>query len=100
MITHTTTKTETYEEEITEYPENMSAGPLDEKNPYHWQATILAPDDSVYAGGVYFLNINFPIDYPFKRPLVNFTTKIYHPNFCASGKICNCIRGYSALNPE
>jgi ubiquitin-conjugating enzyme E2 D/E len=69
-------------------PTNMSAGPINESDMTNWQATIMGPEDSPYSGGLFYLRVQFPVEYPFKPPRVQFTTKIFHPNINESGGIC------------
>lgn len=54
-----------------------------------WKATIIAPEDSVYSGFKFNLNIEVPQQYPLIPPIIVFETKIFHPNInFDSGEIC------------
>lgn len=55
----------------------------------HLTGQFLGPPDTPYAGGTFVIDIQIPFEYPFKPPIMNFTTKIYHPNVSSqTGAIC------------
>ncbi|XP_057407794.1 ubiquitin-conjugating enzyme E2 E3 isoform X2 [Balaenoptera acutorostrata] len=72
-------------------PPNCSAGPKGD-NIYEWRSTILGPPGSVYEGGVFFLDITFSSDYPFKPPKAPLGRSQYIASSKGSGTVlflCN-----------
>jgi len=69
-------------------PNNLTAQPLDSDDLFRWRATVEGPAGTPYEHGRFDLNIDFPTDYPFKPPKVQFVSKIYHCNVNNNGSIC------------
>ena len=65
----------------------VTAHPINETDMTHWEATIEGPEDSPYQYGLFYLDLYFGVDYPYKPPRVTFRTKIYHCNIDSNGKI-------------
>ena len=53
-----------------------------------WYFYLYGPEDTIYNGGKFRLQIEFTDDYPYEPPIVTFVTKIYHPNINTMGQIC------------
>jgi len=53
-----------------------------------WKVVLPSPTTSVYGGRFFVMTVQFPSDYPFKPPRVQFLTKVFHPNVNEDGHIC------------
>lgn len=75
-------------EELNRHPlEGVHVGPVND-NLYEWLCVLEGPSGTVYEGGVFFITMSIPEDYPFKPPTVRFKTRIYHPNIDSQGRVC------------
>lgn len=61
-------------------PTGCSAAPVADDDMEHWNAIIIGPDDTIYQGEIFELEITIPANYPFTPPKVRFKTNILHCN--------------------
>ena len=58
-------------------------------------AMIIGPQHGLYANGIYFFKFNYPVEYPFSPPIVEYCTNDggtrFHPNLYRQGKVCLSI---------
>ena len=87
---------------------------VDESNILFWSG-LLVPDKAPYnkvmvkvidstfyflvLQGAFLINLEFPTEYPFKPPKVNFKTPIYHPNIDEKGQVCLPIVSAESWKP-
>ena len=58
----------------------VTVGLPDKNNIFEWKISLLGPQDTPYAGGIFILQANFPEGYPEQGPKIKFQTKIFHCN--------------------
>ena len=66
-----------------------SRGLINPGDIFHWKISLIGPQDTPYAGGIFILTADFPDDYPNGKPEVKFINKMYHLNVSPSnGHVC------------
>lgn len=58
------------------------------KNIMEMNVTVAPTNDSLYYGGKFTFNLQFPVDYPMRPPKVLLKNKIFHPNIDIEGHVC------------
>ncbi len=58
---------------------------LIDRDLHRYQLLIPGVKGSVYEGGKWIVTIDLPPEYPFKPPICNFVTPIWHPNIGVGG---------------
>jgi ubiquitin-conjugating enzyme E2 G1 len=56
-----------------------------------WNVIVFGPQDTIYENGMFRAILTFPKEYPNKPPVMQFITKIIHPNIYKDGKVCISI---------
>ena len=78
--------------------------PLDKHGIYYYHdesdmlkgyALIIGPKDTLYEGGAYLFEFNFPTDYPYSPPVLRYKTNNgntrFNPNLYKNSKVCVSI---------
>lgn len=55
---------------------------------YHWDIVLYGPEDSLYHGYQYKLDLVLPNNYPYSPPRIKFISSIQHLNISKDGEIC------------
>lgn len=58
----------------------VSVGLANDNSMYKWFVTFKGPEGTIYEGGYFKTEFEFPTDYPNKPPTVKFACPMWHPN--------------------
>eukprot|EP01117_Protostelium_nocturnum_P019661 TRINITY_DN857_c0_g2_i1.p1 TRINITY_DN857_c0_g2~~TRINITY_DN857_c0_g2_i1.p1 ORF type:complete len:218 (-),score=77.66 TRINITY_DN857_c0_g2_i1:165-818(-) len=73
----------------------------EETDIFKWNVWIKGPQDSLYEGGIFKAEMNFPEDYPNSPPKMKFLSDFWHPNIYPDGGVCiSILHTPDPMNPE
>lgn len=73
------------------------ARPL-ETDLFCWHGNIKGPEKTLYEGGVFHVEMRFPLSYPYHPPTVTLFTTIPHPNVFGNFICLDMIEAYGSRN--
>lgn len=68
-----------------------SIGLVNDDDMFKWNVVFEGPEDTLYEGGYFKAVLTFPEDYPNNPPVMQFVSKMWHPNIYPDGKVCISI---------
>ena len=80
--------------------EGISVIPKDKNNLFDCIGEIIGQKGTPYENGRFYLNIEYPKDYPFQPFKFSFIAHIFHPNITMNGKICDLESGHPGLTVD
>lgn len=85
-----------------EPPEGFTVSLPPNESIHTWHVTLQPPPSTPYHPGRFGIVLSLPTDYPFKPPVVKFSTRIYHPNVTndSLGNICLGLLKPDAWKPS
>ena len=58
---------------------------------FKWNVLFEGTEDTLYEGGYFKATLTYPDDYPNNPPVMQFVSKMWHPNIYPDGKVCISI---------
>jgi hypothetical protein len=53
---------------------------VNEDNLFEWEAVVFGPKDSIWEDARFRVSLTFSEEYPNQAPVVQFVSRVYHPN--------------------
>jgi len=84
-------------------PDGVSVGLVDDANMFSWEVMLMGPADTMYEGGFFRAQLDFPPEFPNMPPKMKFKCDMWAPNVYEDGNVCISILhppGEDALNEQ
>mmetsp|Transcript_33374 Transcript_33374/g.68272 ORF Transcript_33374/g.68272 Transcript_33374/m.68272 type:complete len:173 (+) Transcript_33374:142-660(+) len=72
-------------------PDGVSVGLVDDANIMCWELMLVGPSETLYEGGFFKAQLDFPPDFPNMPPEMTFKCDMWHPNVYENGVVCISI---------